>query len=84
VPSGSERIDHESSAKLAIMVAIVMTEGHKRVKPSDCFIEKAQTTSSKPATPSESQATTASRIKPPGRPGLETLEGGGRGLAWPT
>lgn len=49
VPSGKFFIENESSAKLAITVMNVITVGTNRVNPSDCFIEKAQTTSNRPA-----------------------------------
>jgi hypothetical protein len=39
VPSGSVRIASDSSAKLTIIVATVMTVGPRRVKPLDCFMK---------------------------------------------
>jgi hypothetical protein len=52
-------MDQERSPKLTSIVAKVTTVGQRRVKPSDCFIEKAQTTSNRPAMMRISQATTA-------------------------
>lgn len=49
VPSGKLFIEKDKSAKLAITVTNVMTVGTNRVNPSDCFIEKAHTTSNSPA-----------------------------------
>jgi hypothetical protein len=60
VPSGKERIDAARRTKLRTIVTTVTTEGHRRVKPSDCFIEKAQTTSNKPAAMSMIHATAGS------------------------
>ena len=67
------------------MAAMVMAVGHKRVKPSDFFIEKAQTVSNRPATIRLVQAMAALLSEWPGRPGCvahagECRDGGGRGL----
>jgi hypothetical protein len=40
---------------------MVVMEGHRRVKPRECFIAEAQTTSNKPAMMRVSHATAASR-----------------------
>lgn len=56
VPSGKLFIEKDKSAKLATTVTNVMTVGTNRVNPSDCFIEKAHTTSNIPATIKLTQA----------------------------
>lgn len=56
VPNGKLFIENDNNAKLAITVTNVMTVGTNRVNPSDCFIEKAQTTSNSPATIKLTQA----------------------------
>ena len=56
LPSGSERIDHDSSPKLTTMAPTVTTLGHSRVKTCDCFMAAAQTTSSNPAMIKTNQA----------------------------
>ena len=73
-------MDQARSPKLAIIAATVMTEGHKRAKPSDCFIEKAQTTSNNPATTRTSHAMAASFQGAAGPSRTWTLE---RGRTWP-
>jgi hypothetical protein len=60
VPKGSERIDQESNPKLTIMPLMVITLGHSREKPCDCFIAVAQTISNKPARTRDIHATAAS------------------------
>src|SRR5690606_27529959 len=67
-----------SRAKLAIMTTTVTTEGSSLMKPCDCFIEYAQTTSRIPATSNEIQAMAALLTKEPGRPGACSRSGGGR------
>src|SRR4051794_27655022 len=62
VPSGRVRIDQDRSTILMIIAAKVMTLGQRRVKPSDCFIAKAQTISQRPAMTRMNQATTASLL----------------------
>ncbi len=49
VPNERVFIDMDKRTKLAIIVTIVMMLGKILVKPRDCFMEKAQTTSNRPA-----------------------------------
>src|SRR5688572_22359790 len=76
-------MDQASSPKLASMVTTVTMDGQRRVKPSDCFIEKAQTTSSTPAIMRASHATAAASFTQSCRavPDLDPWKGGGRCLA---
>jgi hypothetical protein len=81
VPSGKERIDAARRTKLKTIVTTVTTEGHSRVNPSDCFIEKAQTISSKPAAMSMIHATADSLLLDRRAvPDLNPVEGG---RTWP-
>lgn len=63
-------MDQDNKAKLIAIAINVTIEGHRRVKPSDCFIVKAQTISNKPARIRTIQGTTEPLpVEPPGRPG---------------
>ncbi|MNU03626.1 hypothetical protein D3C72_2477210 [compost metagenome] len=75
MPSGRLFIASDSRPKLTIMKARVPTVGQGLEKPSDIFIRKAQTTSSRPARKRKIQAMTSPLHGVPGRPGVMPTKG---------
>src|SRR6185312_16882308 len=69
----------ERRPTLASIAPMVMNDGHRRVKPWDCFMAEAQTTSNTPAMMRMSHATTASRIGRRAVPDFDPL----LGRTWP-